>query len=245
MKRIKLIFTTLVATFICLNSYAELGMSARLQSNHLWRGGEVADGIVISSDATLKSLNDHLTLGIWGAMNTQGSYKEFDYFLNYKFRGFSLSLWDTYNFSDYATYNNEEFFNYKPSTTGRFLDATIAYQFNDKFPLLLRWSTILFGRDRDSSNSQNRYSTFCYAEYPIYKRGSWHVETGVGGAFTLNPQGESANFYGDKAGIVEISMVITNDLEIKGYCIPISFTTMWNPQADRAYMQIAAQLFSF
>ncbi len=244
-KIFKLAIVTAILTLSSVASYAQLHMSANIQTNHLWRGGEVADGFVVTADASINILSDQLTLGVWGATNGQGTYKEFNYFAQYSLGGFSAALWDTYNFADYATYNNEEFFNYDPATTGRFLDATLAYRLGDAFPLRLSWSTILFGRDRNEENSENRFSTFCYVEYPIYNQKRWRVDAGLGGAFALNPMGESANFYGDESGVVHLSMVISREVEIGKYSLPISFTTMWNPQSDKAYFQLAARLFSF
>lgn len=246
MKRV--IITTICAIAFVLiptTGQSQIGMSSTIQTNHLWRGGEVADGIVITYDAAYKMLNESLSIGFWGAINAVGEYKEFNYYATYSVGGFKFSLWDIYNFSDYATYNNSEFFNYCASSTGRFLDATAAYSFGDKFPLTVSWSTILFGRDRDSENSANRYSTYCYAEYPVYKTELWRVDTGLGAAFALNPMDENANFYGDKAGIVHISMAITRDLVICNYHIPISGTALWNPQSNKAYFQLAAKIFSF
>lgn len=226
-------------------SYAELNMSANLQTNHLWRGGEVADGLVVTYDASVTPCKSNLTVGVWGATNGQGTYKEFNYYAEYNKGGFTASLWDIYNFSEYATYNNEEFFNYNGASTGRFLDATVAYRFDGAFPIKLSWSTVLFGRDRNSENSANRYSTFCYAEYPIYDKESWRVDAGVGGVFALKPQGESANFYGDRAGIAHISLAVKHDVVINKYHIPITMTALWNPISNNSYLQLAAQLFSF
>lgn len=241
----RVIISVIISIILSTTGYAQISMSSKIQTNHLWRGGEVADGIVITYDAAYKLLDKSLTIGFWGGVNAVGEYKEFDYYLNYTTGGFGFSLWDIYNFSDFATYNNEEFFCYDSATTGRFLDATATYRFNDKFPLKLSWSTILFGRDRDSENSANRYSTFCSIEYPIYKNELWSVNTSLGAAFALNPMDESANFYGDEAGLVDITMVVTRDLVIKEYHLPISATAMWNPQSGEAYFQLAVELFSF
>lgn len=241
----RVLFCAIVAIFSCQIALGQFSMSANLQTNHLWRGGEVADGVVVTSDASYKMFGESLQLGVWGGINIQGTYKEFNYFATYSIKGFSLSLWDTYNFAEYATYNNEEFFNYNASTTGRFLDATLAYQFSGKFPLRLCWSTILFGRDRNSENSANRYSTFVYGEYPVYNRQKWRFDIGLGGAFALNAMGERATFYGDEPGLVHISTKLTYDLKIRDYHMPISISTMMNPQSGKAYLQLAAQLFSF
>lgn len=232
-------------TFVTTFSFAQFKMSANIQANHLWRGGEVADGIVVTYDAAIKPLGDNFSVGVWGGVNAPGTYKEFNYFAKYVNGGFKASLTDTYNFSDYATYNNEEFFNYDPTTTGRFLDAALSYRFGENFPIKLSLSTVLFGRDRNSENTANRYSTFGSVAYPIYNKDSWRVDMVLGAAFALKPMGESENFYGKNAGIVEISMIVSHDLVICNYTIPLTLNAMWNPQSDQAHLQLLAQIFSF
>ena len=201
MKRI-VVIVLMMAAYLG-NAQAQLHLKANVQNNHLWRGMEVSDGIVLLTDLSYTMVNDHVTVGLWGGCNSEGSYKEFNHYLNLKAGGWGFALWDTYNFSPGATYNNKEYWNYSAHTTDRFLDATLSYRFQDeKFPLLLSWSTVVFGRDRNSDNTEQKYSTFAYAEYPIYQKDGWKVDAGVGGAFALNRAGEDAHFFGTTAGIV-------------------------------------------
>ncbi|MFI3321239.1 MAG: hypothetical protein R3Y50_01790 [Rikenellaceae bacterium] len=236
---------TIICLLFSLPLFAQMNMSANFQNMHLWRGGEVADGFVLTTDVSYTTLNKHLEVGLWGGTNSKGEYKEFNYYATYSSNGFSLTLFDTYNFSDGATYNNSQFFNYIPDETGRFLDATAAYRFSGKFPIMVSWSTVLFGRDRDSLNEKNRFSTFCYAEYPIYKKDNWVVDVGLGAVFALNNIDNSANFYGDKAGIVHATLKVSNTVEIANYELPLYMQAMWNPQSDKAYLMLGVQLFSF
>ena len=183
-------------------------------------------------------------LGFWGGTNTQGTYKEFNNHISFQYKGFSLALWDTYNFSTGATYNNKEFFNYKAHSTGRFLDAILNYYCGERFPLLISWSTIVFGRDRNKENTANKYSTFCYLEYPIYTKSRWHADAGIGGAFALNKAGSKTNFYGNTNGIVHVLLKVTFDWTLAKHTMPIHACMVWNPQADRAFFQLGIQLFN-
>lgn len=228
-----------------IQMYAQLHLSANVQNAHLWRGIEVADGLVFTTDVSLFASKERFRIGLWGGTNTQGTYKEFNYYASYTYRGFSLALWDTYNFSPGATYNNKEFFNYKARETGRFLDAIACYRFEGRFPLLLSWSTVIFGRDRNADNTANKYSTFCYAEYPIYQKDQWRVDAGIGGAFALNKAGDSSHFYGDTPGIIHVTLKITRHVNIGKYSVPLFVCALWNPQCNRAFLQLGAQLFSF
>lgn len=240
MKRVSSI---LFAVMLGVAASAQIHLTADLQNNHLWRGMEVADGCVVLADLGYTFAHSHVTVGLWGGTNTAGSYKEFNHYVSFSAGGFELSACDTYNFSPGASYNNRQYFNYSARETGRFLNCTLNYRFRQpQFPLLLSWSTIMFGRDRSIDNSTQKYSTFVYAEYPVYDKDGWRVDAGVGGAFALRKAGEDSNFYGTTAGVVHASIRVSRDLKIGSYAIPVHAATLWNPQSQKAYFQIGAQL---
>lgn len=144
----------LAASSLCQTASAQIHLTADLQNNHLWRGMEVADGCLILTDLSYTFGAGHATLGLWGGTNTQGNYKEFNHYVTLRGAGFEFCAMDTYNFSPGATYNNRQYFNYKAHQTGRFLNCTLNYRFQQpRFPLLLSWSTIMFGRDRSADNT--------------------------------------------------------------------------------------------
>ena len=240
MKRLS---TLLLASLAGIASQAQIHLTADLQNNHLWRGMEVADGCVALADVGYTFAHGHATLGLWGGTNTQGTYKEMNHYIALRAAGLELSAWDTYNFSPGAAYNNRQYFNYSARETGRFLNCTLNYRFQTaQFPLLLSWSTIMFGRDRSADNTQQKYSTFVYAEYPVYSRNGWQVDAGVGGAFALHGAGEKSSFYGTTDGVVHTSLRVGHDLKLGQYTIPVHAMAMWNPQSQKAYLQIGAQI---
>ncbi|MFI3287880.1 MAG: hypothetical protein R3Y61_05310 [Rikenellaceae bacterium] len=241
----KKLFTFILLIFTASPLFGQFQMSAKIQNMHLWRGGEVADGFVLTTDLHYSFLDDNLRVGFWGGTNAVGEYKEFNYYASYSYGNFSVGFSDTYNFSSYATYNNEEFFNYNPRETGRFFDVTFRYRIGVKHPFLLSWSTVVFGRDRGEMNEGNLYSTFCSVEYEFYNRDGWLVDARIGGAFALSNRENGANFYGESSGIVELRLRTGYKLKIGNYEVPLSMVMMWNPQSDKAYMQLTAEVFSF
>ena len=100
----------------------------------------------------------------------------------------------------------------------------------------------MFGRDRSADNKEQKYTTFVYAEYPIYNKVGWKVDAGVGGAFALNKAGEKQNFYGNTSGIVHTQLKVSHDLKIGSYSLPVHAMGLWNPQSQKAYFQIGAQI---
>lgn len=240
MKRLS---TLLLSSFMSLVAPAQIHLTADLQNNHLWRGMEVADGCVIIADLGYTFAGGHATLGLWGGSDTQGKYKELNHYIALRAAGFELSAWDTYNFSPGAAYNNRQYFNYSARETGRFLNCTLNYRFQTaQFPLLLSWSTIMFGRDRSADNTRQKYSTFVYAEYPVCNKDGWQVDAGVGGAFALRKAGDDTHFYGTTGGIVHTTLRVSRDLKLGSYTIPVHAMAMWNPQSQNAYFQIGAQI---
>lgn len=221
-----------------------------IANNHLWRGIEVSDGLVFCTDFGIHDKNEHFKFGFWGGTNTSGNYKEFNFYGEIKASGWKLALWDTYNYSPAADYNYREFFNYSAHSTGRFLDAILTYNFahlTPKIPLTLSWSTIVFGRDRWSDNSSNRYSCYLSAEYVIFQNNVWSFDAGVGGTFTLaSKEGNSSTFYSNKAGLIHLQLRAQRNIRIThNYTLPVFACAVFNPVMDRAFFQIGAKIFSF
>lgn len=223
-----------------------IDLDVNVANNHLWRGIEVSDGLVLTTALGVHDKKDRLHIGLWGGTNASGKYKEMNYFAELKCGGWKLALWDIYNFSPGAEYNNREYFNYSARSTGRFLDAILTYTFPEKFPLTLSWSTVVFGRDRNEDNSANKYSTFVYAEYPFTIKEKWRLMLGCGGAFALNKAGSSATFYSKQPGIVHVEMRVERTLKVtRRYDLPLHVSAVWNPECNRAFLQIGAKVLSF
>ncbi len=221
----------------------ELHSALQLRNSHLWRGIEVSAGLIYTGDLHLDYRNFYA--GFWAGGNVDGSYKEFNNYVGYKNKHLTLELWDIYNFSPGAAYNNKEFFNYSARETGRFWDFRSYYTISDQFPLVLSWNTVVFGRDRNSENTGNKYSSFVSGEYPVYKKDHLEVRGRVGYAFALDRYGEKSNFFAKDSGFTEISLIVEKSFTIEGYTIPVGIWGMWNPVNNNAFLQFSVQVYSF
>lgn len=223
-----------------------IGMGLQLKSMHLWRGLQVASEATAAVDIHVSDNKNMFTAGIWGGAGFSGTFKEFDYYAAFENKGFKVALWDIYNFSEGATYNNKQVFNYNARETGHFVDLSVGYTFQGNFPLTINWATVIFGRDRGAVNAKNLYSSYVSMSYPIIKDKFIDLELGIAGAFALDPEeGTSANFYAKHAGIVNINFIATKKLEFGKYTLPVSVMGMWNPAGDNANIQIALDVLSF
>jgi len=230
-----------VFIFLSANVQAQLHFSTTLQNMILWRGIEVADGLILSSDLSVSDASGRFIAGFLGGANNNGTYKELSQYIAYTQGRFQIKAIDTYNFSPGATYNNKEFFNYKPDETGRFIDLMVNYTGDRKFPLELSLSTLIYGRDRDLDNSKNIYSSFLYMGYTIYQNEKLKVGSGIGTAFALrksrNENGKLVNrtMYAESAGITQVSLNVIYKLRIMKYEIPLTVMTYWNPKTNQGF----------
>ncbi|WP_246074202.1 hypothetical protein [Flavobacterium daemonense] len=221
-----------------------LHSALQIRNSHLWRGIEVAAGLTYTGNIYLEY--DHFYGGFWAGGTADGSYKEFNNYAGFKAGKFSAELWDIYNFSPKATYNNKEFFNYNASETGRFFDLRTYYTVSKQFPLVLSWNTVIFGRDRNLANTENRYSTFVSAEYPFLKSDKWSISGRAGYSFALNnSENETSNFFASKAGVNEVSLIFSRKTKILDYKLPLGLWAMWNPVDNHAFLQFSAEVYSF
>lgn len=264
MKYVRIILLTAFIVATIANCYAQdksdkkgssvmahIGGDLGLKTMHLWRGIEVSDEITTTASVYFKTKNDVFRAGIWSGMGINGNFKEFDYYATFKHSGFEISLWDIYNFSPGATYNNKEAFNYKARETGHFLDLRLSYHFQKSFPLKVFWATLLYGRDRDVLNAKNRYSTYVELEYPVFRQNGFSLEIGAGGAFALvkgkdiNGNKTDAHFYGDDPNVVDIHLRLSKTFKLGKYSLPVALMPMWNPEKDYMNVELSMQLLSF
>jgi len=233
-------------------SESPLGLSVTLKNAHVWRGIEVTNSLLINSSLKISTFDDALSVGVAGNTTVEGTFKEFNHFISFEKSGFSIALWDIFNYSDgnASDYNITDAYNYNASETGRFMDLELAYKLSDAFPLTISYNTIIFGRDRGvidkKGNIGNRYSSFVHASYPIIKDTKLDLDFGVGGAFAYrNVSGSEKNFYGDTYGIVHINLNAHKDIIIGKYEIPFLFEAIWNPKSKKSHFVISLDIIRF
>lgn len=248
--------TLWVALLICsslqaqTDGYKPIGGVLQFKNMHLWRGQEVTDEATFTTDIYYKNKKQNFKIGLWGGAGVNANFKEIDYYVNYSIKGFTFALWDIYNFSPEADYNNQQAFNYSARETGHFIDMSVAYQFQEKFPLRLYCATVIFGRDRGPLNKKNRYSTFVELSYPLLRNKIVDLDASIGGAFALSRgkditgKKSDTHFYGNSPGIVSINLTASKSIDLCGYKLPVSLTGLWNPKKNYANIQIALNFIS-
>jgi len=73
----------------------------QLKNMHLWRGYHVSNSPVTAADVNYTSKNGFFKAGLWGGRSFNGEYTEYDYYVSFMHKGFTLAVWDINNTSDY------------------------------------------------------------------------------------------------------------------------------------------------
>lgn len=255
--RLKFIGALVVCLFASSSAFAQgqtdekgdfpMSGSLQLKNMHLWRGQQITNTFVGVADISVHDKNKMFSFGLWGGAGINGKYKEFDYYASFQKSGFKIAVWDIYNFSDGATYNNKKLFNYSAHETGHFIDVALSYTLPiKKLPVTVSWATVVFGRDRGAMNKKNLYSTYVSLDCPVLRNHFVDLDLGVAGAFALDPEkGSHANFYGKSNGIVNVNLTVSKDVKLGSYTLPISVMGMWNPENNDGNLQVCFNLFSF
>jgi hypothetical protein len=221
-----------------------LDMHLQVKNMHLWRGYAVTESPMTALDVAYVCPSKNFKIGVWGGAGFNGDYREFDYYLAYNKGGFKFEVWDIFNFSPGMP---TKLFDYDQKTTSHFIDVTLGYQFGKSFPLYLSASTIVYGRDLEPIASipprygDNRYSTYIHAEYPVYSGNGYDLKLYLGGAVAL--AGQTQNFYASKTNIVATGFVVSKNVTLGSYTLPVSATALWNPELNSGNIQLALNLF--
>ena len=214
--------------------------NVKVKTMHLWKGLRVTDAPVVDVDLNYTSKDGRFKAGLWGGAGVTGYYTEFDYYATYSYKGFSLSVWDINNSSDFP---DAGIFDYDRSTTSHFIDVTLGYQFQE-IPLKFSWSTIVQGRDTYVNNAgelRNAFSNYVEASYGLIQKKDWSISAFVGGAFSFKSE---AHFYGDKPNVTNIGLLYAKEVTVlKKFTLPFAATAMWNPEQEYGAIEVAVTLF--
>lgn len=236
---------------ISKDDHEPIKLGLKIESMHLWRGFRVTDATNSVTTLAYKSKDGKLAAGFYGGYSFNGFYTEFDTYTSYSNKGFTLSVWDINNFTDYDTdyYDtNSDFFDYGRRSS-RFVEATLAYEFqNSTFPLSISWTTILIGRDyfvNRKGDDEGRFSTYIQVSAPIYEDSNDGVlSAGIGGAFALNNSpGMDSHFYGSKPNLVNLYLAYSKSISLLQHEIPVSAKAMYNPERQTSGLEISVALF--
>ena len=204
-----------------------------LVNNYVWRGMDQNSGF--SVQPTLGLSYKGLSLSAWGSQsltnNADRDVQELDINLSYSIGRLSATFTDYWwggLHNPYGYYKQGPAGN--PIDGGHHFEATLAYNFGDKFPLTLAWSTWFAGADLRTESGNRSYSTYINASYDIACPADVTLTPSVG--FT-----PWQGYYYDKAAITDISLKASKDVALSDkLSLPVFVQAIASPINDHVYL---------
>lgn len=175
------------------------------------------------------------SLSAWGSQsltnNDDRDVQELDINLGYSIKGISVTITDYWwggLHNPYGYYKHGPADN--PVDGGHHFEATVAYNFGEKVPLSLSWSTWFAGADLHTSTDKRCYSTYIGASYNITCLNNITLTPSIG--FT-----PWKGYYHEKAAFTDISLKATKNATISDkISIPLFVQFIASPVNDHVYL---------
>jgi hypothetical protein len=232
----KSIYFALVALFCGATSLraqdeVELGAGADVVSSYVWRGVYQAG---VSVQPAVSASYKGFTLGAWGSADVGLGAKEFDYSLFYNIGGLSVGVTDYWWNGQGAPYFAA------PYKYSHYFEGTVSYNFGEKLPLTLTWSTMFAGADLYVSSvdfeEKQMYSSWFEAAYDFKVK-----EIACTASLGISPWKASwlAATPGINKGLTVAAIGFKAQKEIaftNSFSLPLFAQVILSPAADDAHM---------
>lgn len=214
------------------NSKTEVSAGVDFYNRYVWRGLLFTDAPSIQPYLTISKGGFAATL--WGSYATSKNYAEVDLFLSYTTGNFTIGLSDYYTedetdlgLNDYTVFDKGE--------TAHLIETYVSYTLSsDKLPLTITASTFVHGADLDANGDQN-FSSYFELMYP-FSAGEYDLSLTMGGSV-------DEGYYGDKAGIVNLSLGASKNIKItESFSIPLNTSFIVNPLAKDLFIVVGVSL---
>ncbi|MGO4821707.1 MULTISPECIES: hypothetical protein [unclassified Flavobacterium] len=241
------------------DDYKPFNIHLHLKNMHTWHGFVVTPSPMVATSLEYNSKNKKFIFGLWGGAGFSGDpirTNDGDRVnANYK----ELSIYTLYHITDKffieaVSHNNytgvEErgdvlhYWSYKKTQGYNFVDLNFGYQVTNKTSLYL--ATILAGRSGDYEVQTDGSLKDSYTHYLEVKHKVWEKENNsltlfTGGAFSFLTD---KTFYTDqKANIINVGAIYARTVKAGDFSFPIEMTAMWNPEKQKAILQVDVALF--
>ena len=230
---------------------AQINFGVDLVSRFIWRGYDYGNSPAIQPNFSFSVAG--FKIGAWGSYGVSnfeqsindsttvnmGHYAEFDLFMAYTFKWFTLGITDYFVPNPLSPNTGNKYFNYNKYTTTHTFEACLSFDGTEKVPLQLFVGTLFYGEDlaKDASGkyterSKNNYSTYLEASYLFtLKKIGIDIKPFIGGI----PFG--SDWYGNSAGIVNVGFTASKSIKITSdFSIPVFTSVVTNPQAQSVFL---------
>lgn len=244
MLRTKKLFTLLAITllstsYLCAQEdvkNGEISFGADILNRYVWRGTQFSTSPVIQP--AVEYSNGGFAIGAWGSYSQNGSDgAETDLYVSYTFADelFTATVTDYFFPNDGIAVNNK-YFDYKEASTGHIMEASLAFNGSDAFPISILAAMNFWGADQDANGDQHNslYVEFGYGFE--YKEVAIDLFAGFTPIDADEDIGESG-FYGSTAGFVNMGFTASKEVNItENFSLPLSASVIANPMAENLFL---------
>ncbi|MEI6900267.1 MAG: hypothetical protein WCL00_10335 [Bacteroidota bacterium] len=228
-----------------------LSFGADLVSRFVWRGTDLGNSPAIQPSITFSWKG--FSLGAWGtyaftshsvAINDStridaGKYEEFDLYLSYTWKWFTLMIYDYYSSNGIDPNGGGNYFDFKNSTTGHTLEGSLLFDGPKKFPVKLMVATFLYGDDKGKDSSgvygmgtKNNYSTYLELGYQFHLQ---KVDMDLSPFLGASLLGSGC--YGSKAGVINLGVTAKKVVPITPkFELPLQLQLITNPVVKSVFL---------
>jgi len=243
-------------------------MGVDFSSRYIWRGlnlGGSSPSIQPYLELGFGTDKHSFTIGAWGAYSTSGTQtgQEADLYLSYTLNNsFSFTLTDyffpdeTSGINDYFNRNMnwDKINNGEKNQTGHIVEASLAFNGTEKFPISIMFAMNIWGADSrkyieqsgimvpDDKIVMSKYLEFGYTTE--VKGISFDLFAGLALDNPKIEKGEPTGFYGqENAGLVNLGLTLSKEIKITDkYSLPVSSSLITNPEAGNIFMVFTVSL---
>jgi hypothetical protein len=213
-----------------------LAAGADLASSYIWRGIALGSGAAAQPWAELSYKG--LAFGTWGSYEIKGAFNEVDVYAKYTRSDFSLLFVDLF-FPDYVGLD-QNYFNFKNSTTGHCSELGLSFNGNDRIPFSVYGGMIVYGTAIDPGSddpSKVNHSPYFEVKYlGTVNDYSYNVFAG------FTPV-KSAMYLTDGFDFVNAGLSGTKTMNISDkLSVPLKVSLATNPSAKKIFLTLIISL---
>jgi hypothetical protein len=210
------------------NHPLKLSASTKFVSQHFWRA--LSSGTAPCIEPTVSLQKGGLILSTWASYAVDNSYREIDFYIEYRWKFIQLGLFD--NYCPGPKSNLNDFSRLEKGNTLHSFEAQALFFGPKKYPFVITTGCFIGGWDYHENGDQ-MYSSYLELAYPFkFKDFSVNLELGA------TPH---KSFYASKASLYNYGFTIYKDIKISDkWSLPTSYKLIYNAEKKDLYF-----VFSF
>lgn len=240
--------------------YKAFNASAHIKNMHIWHGSVVHPGAIFATSLEYNSRNSKFTAGLWGGAglssvdvvhnitgeSVNANYKELSIYAVYRFsNNFFIEAVSHNNYTGVEERGDKlRYWSYDKTQGYNFVDLNFGVNVSKNTSLYL--ATILGGGSGDyevqsNGDLENSYTHYLELKSRVWEKDDNKLSLFIGGAWSFIT---NKTFYTENKGnIINVGASLNKNINLGAIKIPAEVTAMWNPEQQKAVLQLDITIF--